>query len=432
MDVVEAACPEPPGQPLGDASRGRLPACKFPCGIRLFAVFSGPVTKTPEAPSIRQPEASSAPFLRRLILRDYRNFERLECEFPEAGVAIIGPNGSGKTNFLEAICYLEVFRSFRGVRDRELVRFGQSVFRVEGEVEGGVSVAAAYDRSQRIKKVEIDALEVERVSAGIGSVGVAAFRLDDAEIVRGGPTLRRRFLDVALSVGVSGYLPALQRYRGLLSQRNEALRRGGSTDEIEAWTEGLIQAGGALTERRATWVSEGAGRYADFYARISGGDKAGLRYSASIAPDIGTDGAEAASSWEDRFRQALERTWESERRRGMTVVGPHRDEIRFEVEAPEGPRDLRSYGSSGQQRTAALALRLLEADRLRERLGREPLYLLDDVFAELDEGRSDRLFRLFESEREGQVILTAPKSGDVGLMGGKLARWRLRNGRIIA
>ncbi len=393
------------------------------------------MTKTPEAPSIRQPEASSAPFLRRLILRDYRNFERLECEFPEAGVAIIGPNGSGKTNLLEAICYLEVFRSFRGVRDRELVRFGQTVFRVEGEVEGGMSVAAAYDRSQRIKKVEVDALEVERVSAGIGSVGVAAFRLDDAEIVRGGPTLRRRFLDIALSVGVPGYLPALQRYRSLLSQRNEALRRGGSADEIEAWTEGLIEAGGVLMEGRATWVSEGAERYADFYARISGGDKAGLRYSASIASGDGTEGSEGpdgAVSWEDHFRHALERTGERERRRGMTVVGPHRDEIRFEVEAPEGSRDLRSYGSSGQQRTAALALRLLEADRLRERLGREPLYLLDDVFAELDEGRSDRLFRLFESERGGQVILTAPKSGDVGLMGGKLARWRLRNGRIIA
>ena len=386
------------------------------------------MTKTPEAPSARQPEASLAPSLGRLVLRDYRNFERLECEFPEAGVAIIGPNGSGKTNLLEAICYLEIFRSFRGVSDRKLVRFGQSVFRVEGEVGGGASVAAAYDRARSLKRVEIDKLEVERVSDGIGTVGVAAFRLEDADIVRGGPTLRRRFLDIALSVGEPGYLSALQRYRSLLSQRNEALRRGWGHEEVEVWTEGLIEAGGSLTATRARWVSEGEARYADFYRRISGGDEARLRYAASAA----SADSEAGASWGDRLRAALEASRDRERRQGMTLVGPHRDEIRFEIEAPEGPRDLRSYGSSGQQRTAALALRLLEADRLRERLGREPLYLLDDVFAELDEGRSNRLIRLFESEREGQVILTAPKPGDVGALGGKLARWRLRNGRLIA
>ena len=117
----------------------------------------------------------------------------------------------------------------------------------------------------------------------------------------------------------------------------------------------------------------------------------------------------------------------------MTVVGPHRDDVRFTVVSEvDGQRDLRRYGSSGQQRTAALALRLVEADRLCERLGREPVYLLDDVFAELDDARSRHLLELLEEGRSGQVILTAPKAGDLELRGGRLERWRISNGRILS
>ena len=263
---------------------------------------------------------------------------------------------------------------------------------------------------------------------------MSVFRLEDAEIVRAGPGERRRFLDVALSLTSPGYLAALQRYRALLAQRNEALRRGAAADEIAAWSGGLVDAGARVTAARSRWIAEGSERFGQYYARISDGDEAALGYLPSIGAEGEAHGGEGLPSeiWEERFRVALDRAAERERRQGVTLVGPHRDDLSFRVRAEEGWRSLRRFGSSGQQRTGALALRLLESDRLRERLDRDPVYLLDDVFAELDEGRSARLLDLFESGRPGQVILTAPKPGDVGLRGGDLAQWRMREGRILA
>jgi DNA replication and repair protein RecF len=138
-------------------------------------------------------------------------------------------------------------------------------------------------------------------------------------------------------------------------------------------------------------------------------------------------------SWEDRIRLGLEAGRQRDMRRGFTTVGPHRDDlvIRAEVE-PEGPeRDLRAYGSGGQKRTAAIALRLVEADSLRDAKGREPVYLLDDVFAELDRDRAERVFHLLEDGRSGQVFLTAPKPADMPFRDGGLARWRLRDGVLV-
>jgi len=371
--------------------------------------------------------------LRTLSLRDFRNFQRLELSIPEAGVMIVGPNGSGKSNLLEAIYYFEIFRSFRGARDRELPRFGQDVFRVEASVARGdetLDLAAAWQKSTRRKKVEIDGHEPERLSDALGSLGAVVFSLDDSELIWGSPSSRRRYFDILLSLVEPGYVGALQRYRAVLGQRNEALRQG-QMRVVRAWAEGLVEPGAALMAARHAWTRERDEPFGRYHAAIAGGAAARLAYASTLG-EAEPPEAPDESTWGERFRQALAENEESDVRRGMTQVGPHRDDlvIRAVVDGGSERRDLRSYGSGGQRRTAAIALRLVEADTLRDRSGDEPIYLLDDVFAELDRERSARVLELLEDGRSGQVVLTAPKPVDLPLRGGSLPRWRIDDGRI--
>lgn len=379
-----------------------------------------------------EPEVGSTA-LRTVSLRDFRNFERLELSVPEAGVMIVGPNGSGKSNLLEALYYLEIFRSFRGARDRELPRFGQDVFRIEATVERAgdtLDLAVAWQKSTRRKKVEVDGHEPERLSDALGSLGAVVFSLDDSELIWGSPSKRRRFLDIVLSLVEPGYVEALQRYRAVLSQRNEALREG-KLAVVRAWGDGLVEPGATIMAARQRWTLEHDAPFGRYHDAIAGGAEARLAYSSTLGPVEPPEDGDAAS-WAVRYREALAANEESDRERGVTQVGPHRDDlvIRAVVDDGDERRDLRSYGSGGQRRTAAIALRLCEADTLAERSGRDPVYLLDDVFAELDRDRSARVLELLEEGRSGQVVLAAPKPVDLPLRGGSLARWELRDGTI--
>jgi DNA replication and repair protein RecF len=365
-----------------------------------------------------------------LHLRDFRNFVDQRLELPPAGVALIGDNGQGKTNLLEAIYYLEIFRSFRGAPDEQLVRFGREVFRVEGRMEAGSDVrrvAAAYDRKARRKKVTVDGAEPPTIGEAIGRVGAVIFSPADVAIIAGAPGERRRFLDIVLSLTEPGYLHALQRFRQVLARRNTLLRQGAPPSQVEAWNPGLAGWGSRVAAMRIGWVREHTSSFSAHVAGISGGAEAVLEYEATVGL-AGTDASDLAGA-SDAFLGELERVAEREARRGTTLVGPHRDDLRIRARSEEaGWVDLRTYGSGGQHRTAAVALRMVEAESVRNATGHDPVILLDDVFAELDPGRSERILQWVEAEEGGQVVLTAPKPSDFEVRGGALERWTIRDG----
>ncbi len=372
--------------------------------------------------------------LRLLALRHFRNLGVQDLELPPEGVAIIGDNAQGKSNLLEAIYYLETFRSFRGSRDEQLVAFGEDLFRVVGAVTPDVGegtateVAAAFEPKGKRKKVTVDGVEPERMGDGLGRLGAVIFSPADSDLVSGPPSERRRFLDIVLSLSDPGYLRALQDFRRILARRNAALRDGQPRAAVAAWDPGLVRAGATLTGARRSWIEERCAAFGEYYATVSGGGSARMEYRAGV-PLAGAVGeADVAGA----YREALEGSAERERRLGVTTVGPHHDELRLRLDEEGEELDLRAYGSGGQRRTAALALRLVEARTIREVRGREPLILLDDVFAELDGGRSERVLSLMDREEVGQVILTAPKESDVRIRRGALPRWRVRAGRIAA
>lgn len=367
-----------------------------------------------------------------LRLRRFRNLGKQELGFPPEGAAVVGDNAQGKSNLLEAIYYLETFRSFRGARDDQLVAFDGEVFRVEGRMESdapeedGTVVAAAFQRSGRRKKVTVDGVEPERIGDALGRLGAVIFSPADVAIVSEGPAERRRFLDIVLSLNAPGYLESLQRFRHVLSQRNAALREEEPDAVVRAWDDPFVRSAGAVMTARRDWIDRWGEGFGCYYARVSGGPRASMEYDPSFEPRE----AETVEEMVEACRRALHHTADRERRVGNTVVGPHRDEVVFRLEGREPRLEVREFGSGGQRRTAALALRLVEADTVREARGREPLVLMDDVFAELDPGRGERILELFDREEVGQVILTAPKESDVKVRREVLPRWTIRDGVV--
>jgi DNA replication and repair protein RecF len=358
-----------------------------------------------------------------LAIRDWRNLASVAVALPPEGLVVVGDNGHGKTNFLEAVYALQLLRPARGGRDLDAVRFGADGWHVRatGTFRGARELALGFERARRRKKVVVDGAEVPRLGDALGHLPSVYLAPDDQRLVAGPPTERRRFLDIVLALTSRPYLQALTHYRAALARRNAALRSAPRDPQAEGhaavWEPTLARYGAVLWAARAAWVAAHADAYAATCTAI------GERGAAALALAVpgGRDGRDEAS-----LLGQLERQRAHDLRRGQTHAGPHRDDLELTLDG----RELRTFGSAGQQRTAAFALRLLEAATWRDATGAAPLLLLDDPFAELDEGRAHRILQLLATGGRGQVLLCVPRAGDVPPALTALARASMRDGTL--
>jgi len=364
-----------------------------------------------------------------LRLESFRGYARLDAVFGAGPQLVWGPNAAGKTSLLEAMALLAWGHSHRSTNDPELIRWGDDIARVEGGLGDDrlevalvrpASVAAAGGARKRIRVNGVP----RRAGALGGHLRIVLFAPEDMLLIVGSPTLRRAAID-RLAAGLwPAYADALATYGRALQQRNSLLRlireETAGREELRLWDEPFLAAGAELVAGRHRLLAELAPPLAAAHAEIAPEEAAtaalGLRYLTNAPQGPGEEPRHALA-------RRLAETSEKEIWNGTTLIGPHRDDVAFELAG----RDLAGFASRGQQRTAILALKLAELDLLSVRDGRPPLLLLDDVFSELDPARRSHLVRRIAALPQAFVTTTTLDDLDPALLA-IAAAWEVRTG----
>jgi DNA replication and repair protein RecF len=376
-----------------------------------------------------------------LSLTNFRNYRRLELEFPAAGMLLYGANAQGKTNLLEAVYYLATTRSHHATRDHELLnwdavqsndpvvvgRLVAQVRRKDGNhllemrlIEERQGSQTSFRREALVDRRKVRLMDL------LGNLRVVLFLPKDVQMVTGAPADRRRYLDITLCQTDPVYCRSLSRYNKVLEQRNAVLRQiseeGRGRDVLPVYSDKLVDLGGYIFARRASFLAALARQAQRIHYEELTGERETLRLQYfprlySLTNNNGTDASSLQQSWAEwlehatpqdaasRFREALREAISQDVARGSTTLGPQRDDWTFIVNG----RDLGSFGSRGQQRTAVLALKMAEIEWMAADTGEPPVLLLDEVVAELDEQRRSLLLNYIQ---EGaQAILTATDPG---------------------
>ena len=351
-----------------------------------------------------------------LDLLSFRNYERLQfC--PSDGLNVLfGANAQGKSGILEAVYLLATSKSHRASRDVDLIRVGDEAARacaasIRSE-SADCSVEIILSRKEK-KCVKINSVRHNRIADIIGQLKAVVFSALDIEMVRGEPDLRRRFLNLEVSQVSPQYVFALGRYKRSLEQRNSLLREIkcelASTQMLDAWDAQVAEYGAAVIAKRHGFCNALSGIAAQVYGFLTDSKEA---LEVSYRPSLQMEDAESESDIREVFMRELAERRFVDIQRGTTTIGPHRDDIEFVISG----LDARDYASQGQQRTAAIAVKLAEVELIEQESGETPVVLLDDAGAELDELRRNRVVEKVAGGCQTFITTTRPEELGSGLL----------------
>lgn len=348
-------------------------------------------------------------FVKTLQLEQYRNIEQLSLSTDASVNILIGPNAQGKTNILESLFVLALTKSHRTHKDKELIRFEQQHARLSAEINkkyGDVKLEMSI--SPQGKTAKLNGLEQKKLSGFVGSLNVVMFAPEDLEIVKGSPSIRRRFMDMEIGQVHPSYLHHLSQYQRIIAQKNTFFKKASASGDsasvmLDVWNEQLAACGVKIMKNRQNFISK-LQKWADsIHASITSGKEEIQIY---YKPSFDAEDFQDETVLFNQFMIKLSQVKEQELRRGVCLIGPHRDDLSFSING----KDVYAYGSQGQQRTTALSLKLAELELIREEVGEYPILLLDDVLSELDRSRQTHLIETFQGKVQTFITTTGIES----------------------
>jgi len=354
--------------------------------------------------------------LAHLRLRDFRNYARLDADFAPGFHLLLGDNAQGKTNILEAVYLMATLRSFRGVGGAQMIRHGAKGYFVGGNVvgQGGHEIKIYW--SARERKLALDGQPVKKLTDYLGVLRTVVFCTEDLQLVKGAARARRRFLDLLLAQTRPDYLPLLQHYMHTVRARNALLKQR-AIDEaaLDSFSQELVKLGDEIIRARRELAPKFSPLARLAYRRISNdAEELRIEYQPSVKKDFAVELAQS---------RARERSYRS------TLVGPHRDDLQLLLHE----KSAAQFGSEGQKRTLAIALKMAQTEFLAGIHGSPPILLIDDVMGELDVKRRSGFLPLLEQSRKmnGQVFMTATEENWPSELGMDLQRWEVNAGALM-